>query len=68
MPAEKKKHTVLDDGINMDDESKIPTGNTKSVYIQHCNWGIPRHRCSCDYYNSRILESILATSRGMFIS
>lgn len=60
----KKKHTVLDDGINMDDESKISIGYTKSMYIQHCNRGIPRHRCTCDYYKSRILESKLATSRG----
>ena len=41
MSAEKKpknkqttKNTVLDDGINMDDESKISIGNSKCIFWQ----------------------------------
>ena len=34
MPAVKKKHAVLDDGINMEDKSKIPIGNKKRIFWQ----------------------------------
>ena len=33
LPA-KKNHTVLDDGLNMEDESKIPIGNRKRIFWQ----------------------------------
>ena len=31
-PSVKKNHNVLDDGINMKDESKIPIGNMKRIF------------------------------------
>ena len=81
MPTANKQtnNTDLNDGINVEDESKTPVGHTKYIFRQtsindqrpklrvsikwYFYWRLTRHRCGCNYHYSIILASELTSSR-----
>ena len=60
-----KNHTVLDDGINMEDETKIPIENRKHIFWQtFINDQRPKLRM---HINEIVIEGLLNMGAGMAI-